>query len=54
MGALCRRHHLLKTHEGYTITDSHDNGTCTIHTPTGMTYEHPPVPVIPDIEDPPF
>jgi hypothetical protein len=54
LGALCRRHHLLKTHEGYTITDSHDNGTCTIHTPTGLTYEHPPVPVIPDIEDPPF
>jgi hypothetical protein len=57
MGALCRRHHLLKTHEGYTITDSHDNGTCTIHTPTGLTYQHEPVPVIPDtpdIEDPPF
>jgi hypothetical protein len=57
MGALCRRHHLLKTHEGYTITDSHDNGTCTIHTPTGMTYQHEPVPILPDtpdIEDPPF
>ena len=59
LGALCRRHHLLKTHAGYNITQSETDGTCTWHTPSGATIEHAPVPVMPFAEpdepdDPPF
>ncbi len=34
----CRRHHLLKTHHGFTVTTGPDPGTRTWRTPSGRTY----------------
>jgi hypothetical protein len=44
LGALCLRHHQLKTHAGWTITDSRPDGSCTWTSPHGRTYEHEPPP----------
>lgn len=52
LGALCRRHHLAKTHTGLVITDSDDDGGCIIITPSGHSYRHQPVPIL-DTDDPP-
>ncbi|MBK9739667.1 MAG: DUF222 domain-containing protein [Actinobacteria bacterium] len=45
LGALCTRHHQLKTHAGWRITDSRPDGSCTWTSPHGRTYEHEPPPV---------
>ncbi len=42
LGALCVRHHQLKTHAGWTITTSQADGTCTWTSPQGRHYDHPP------------
>ncbi|MBK9739965.1 MAG: DUF222 domain-containing protein [Actinobacteria bacterium] len=44
LGALCVRHHQLKTHAGWRITDSRPEGTCTWTSPHGRQYEHQPPP----------
>ena len=58
-GALCVRHHQLKTHGGWTITDSHADGSCTWTSPQGREHEHQPEPIhppppVPEPEVPPF
>ncbi len=45
LGALCVRHHQLKTHAGWTITNSHPDGSCTWTSPHGREYTHEPKPV---------
>ncbi|MDO8309742.1 MAG: DUF222 domain-containing protein [Actinomycetota bacterium] len=42
LGALCTRHHQLKTHAGWQITQSAADGSCTWHSPMGHTYPHAP------------
>jgi len=42
LGALCVRHHQLKTHAGWDIADSSADGSCTWTSPQGRVYEHPP------------
>ena len=44
LGALCTRHHQLKTHGGWHITDSREDGSCTWHSPQGRRYDHDPPP----------
>ena len=45
IGALCRRHHNLKTHHGWKII-SQPNGACTWISPTGHKYLVPARPVL--------
>ena len=45
LGALCTRHHQLKTHGGWDIVDSRADGSCTWQSPAGGTYQHAPPPV---------
>lgn len=40
LGALCRRHHLLKTHGGWNI-ESRADGSCTWTSPLGKIYQTP-------------
>jgi len=40
LGALCRRHHRLKTHDGWSVT-SHQDGSCTWTSPHGKTFFTP-------------
>jgi hypothetical protein len=47
-GALCRRHHNRKTLGGWTITDPHPDGTCTLTSPAGRRYHHEPVRLLPE------
>jgi len=44
LGALCTRHHQLKTHGGWTISTSTKDGSCTWHSPQGRRYDHHPPP----------
>ena len=44
LGALCTRHHQLKTLGGWRITDSRADGGCRWHSPTGRRYDHDPPP----------
>ena len=44
LGALCVRHHQLKTHAGWRITDSRPDGSCTWTSPHGRQYDHHPPP----------
>ena len=44
LGALCTRHHQLKTYAGWDITDSRADGSCTWHSPEGRRYDHHPPP----------
>ena len=44
LGALCVRHHQLKTLAGWTITDSRPHGSCTWISPDGRRYDHHPPP----------
>jgi hypothetical protein len=46
LGALCTRHHQMKTHGGWRLTDSHPDGGCTWISPQGREYEHRPSPVL--------
>jgi hypothetical protein len=54
LGALCLRHHQLKTHAGWDITSSHPDGSCTWRSPAGRVYTRPGRPAIAEpTEDPP-
>jgi hypothetical protein len=44
LGALCRRHHRLKTHGGWKIV-SHSDGSCTWTSPYGKEYVTPARPI---------
>ena len=54
LGALCTRHHQLKTHGGWRITDSDLDGGCTWTSPQGRRYEHRPSPVLEPALEPVF
>jgi hypothetical protein len=45
LGALCRRHHNLKTHGGWQLING-VNGACTWISPTGARYEVPARPIM--------
>lgn len=45
LGALCTRHHQLKTLGGWDIIESRRDGSCTWRSPCGRTYDHDPPPV---------
>jgi hypothetical protein len=45
LGALCRRHHRLKTHGGWKLV-SHSDGACTWTSPLGKIYEVPARPIL--------
>jgi hypothetical protein len=45
LGALCRRHHRLKTHGGWKL-ESHPDGSCTWTSPLGKIYEVPARPML--------
>ena len=45
LGALCRRHHRLKTHGGWKLK-SHSDGACTWTSPLGKIYEVPARPIL--------
>ena len=45
LGALCTRHHQLKTHAGWHITNSAPDGSCTWTSPQGRQYDHHPPPI---------
>ena len=49
LGALCMRHHQLKTHAGWDILQSDDDGSCTWRSPAGRGYARQRADVIPDI-----
>ena len=42
LGALCTRHHQLKTHGGWRIVESSPDGSCTWVSPRGLRYRRPP------------
>jgi hypothetical protein len=44
LGALCVRHHQLKTHAGWQITESKADGSCMWTSPHGRRYDHDPPP----------
>ena len=44
LGALCTRHHQLKTHAGWEIEVSRGDGRCTWESPQGRRYDHDPPP----------
>ena len=44
LGALCVRHHQLKTFAGWEIVDSRAGGSCTWASPGGRRYDHGPPP----------
>ncbi len=46
LGVLCVRHHQLKTHGGWQLTNSKADGSCTWRSPQGLTYHHYPEPII--------
>lgn len=47
LGALCARHHLEKTHGGWTIEESSADGSCTFVSPLGRRYRHAPEAALP-------
>lgn len=49
LGALCTRHHRMKTHAGWAISDSDPSGACTWTSPFGHVYAHHPPPPLPPI-----
>ena len=52
LGALCTRHHQLKTHTGWDILASRADGSCSWRSPGGRPYEHAARRVLP-AESPP-
>jgi hypothetical protein len=52
LGALCVRHHQLKTHAGWQILESRVDGACTWRSPAAHIYEVPPTPILPAAQDP--
>lgn len=49
LGALCTRHHQLKTHDGWRIASSDLDGSCTWRSPAGRVLRHAP----PAVAEPP-
>jgi hypothetical protein len=47
LGALCVRHHQLKTHGGWELVESRVDGGCAWRSPLGRRYERPPEAVAP-------
>ncbi len=45
LGALCVRHHQLKTHSGWAIVNSQPHGSCGWTSPQGREYAHAPKPL---------
>jgi len=45
LGALCTRHHQLKTHGGWELTNSSPDGACSWRSPQGFIYHHYPEPI---------
>jgi len=43
LGALCVRHHQLKTHGGWDITESARDGSCTWRSPQGRIHSRVPL-----------
>ena len=60
LGALCVRHHQLKTHTGWSIANAHPDGSCTWTSPHRRAYLHEATPITPEArprtetDDPPF
>ncbi len=56
LGALCTRHHQLKTHGGWQLLDSRDDGSCIWQSPARRVHQRDPVPVLapPEPQPPPF
>ena len=53
-GALCQRHHQLKTHGGWRIVESRVDGSCTWRSPLGREYPVEPPPLVePELVRPP-
>ena len=52
VGALCVRHHQLKTHAGWDIVASSSDGSCVWRSPQGRIYEHRARPVVHRDPDP--
>ena len=46
LGALCIRHHQLKTHGGWRIVASDESGACTWVSPLGRRYDHRAAPLL--------
>lgn len=46
LGALCTRHHRLKTHGRWQIIASHPDGSCTWRSPSGREYWGEPPPIL--------
>ena len=46
LGALCTRHHQLKTHGGWQLDDSRVDGTCRWTSPQGRGYRHRPQSIV--------
>lgn len=51
LGSLCKRHHQVKTHGGWTIQASVDSGACDWISPSGQTYAHAAVPLDSSLAD---
>lgn len=49
LGPLCKHHHQLKTHGGWTILVSRRTGACTWRSPLGRVYDHHPPGLIPAV-----
>jgi hypothetical protein len=47
LGALCRRHHQLKTHGGWQVIRSSADGRCTWRSPSGRIYDYVPESLLP-------
>jgi hypothetical protein len=45
LGALCVRHHQLKTHAGWSIANSHTDGSCTWTSPHGREHQRESRPI---------
>jgi hypothetical protein len=49
VGALCTRHHQVKTHGGWRIDAADSSGSCTWRSPLGRIYSRAPEPVLPAV-----
>lgn len=49
LGALCKRHHLMKTHAGWSIEVSADDGSCIWVSPMGHRYPHEVESLLPEL-----
>ena len=45
LGALCVRHHQLKTFAGWAVVASREDGSARWRSPAGLDYEHSPPPL---------